>query len=134
METWYWRSSRASTDECRPGFSHGRAAVVLELRSRCNGPSPGVDCPPPVKRLWANTLDEEVPVRKSEALFGAVASAMREYNKRLSTHAVSQIIEDPPKEQVTRFIDLVHAADPSSLVTVFDEQVVDFLHQFIRVG
>jgi hypothetical protein len=80
------------------------------------------------------TLDEEVPIRESDVLIGAVAEAMREYNKRLSTHAVRQIMADPSKEQVARFIDLVHAADPSSLVNVLDEQVVDFLRQFMREG
>lgn len=65
---------------------------------------------------------------------GAVAEAMREYNKRLSTHAARQIMADPSKEQVARFIDLVQAADPSSLVNVLDEQVVDFLRQFMRAG
>ena len=80
------------------------------------------------------SLDDEVPRRQAEAVFGAVASAMREYNRRLGSHAVRRVLAEPSREQTDRFVDLVRVADPSALANVLDDQVVDFLRQFIRTA
>ena len=80
------------------------------------------------------SLDEEVPRRQAEAMLGTVASAMREYNRRLGSHAVRRVLAEPSREQIDRFVDLVRVADPSALANVLDDQVVDFLRQFIRTA
>ena len=78
------------------------------------------------------TLEDEMPRRDAEVLFGAVESAMRTYNRRLSSHSVRQILAHPTKEQLEQFINLVQVADPSALANVLDDEVIDFLRRFLR--
>ena len=77
-------------------------------------------------------LDEDVPHHDAETLFGAVDRAMREYNRRLGSYGVRQILAHPSKEQLDKFINLVQVADPSALANVLDDEVVEFLRQFMR--
>ena len=79
-------------------------------------------------------LDVEVPRRNATLLFGATETAMREYNRRLSSHAVRRILAHPTKEQLDRFVDVVQVADPSALANVLDDGVVEFLRQFLKSG
>ena len=57
---------------------------------------------------------------------------MREYNRRLGSYGVRQILAHPSKEQLDKFINLVQVADPSALANVLDDEVVEFLRQFMR--
>ena len=77
-------------------------------------------------------MGEETPRRDAESLFGAIEQAMREYNRRLSSHGVRQVLAQPTREQIDKFIDLLHVADPSALANVLDDEVVEFLRRFIR--
>ena len=79
-------------------------------------------------------LNEDPPVREAELLSGAVEKAMREYNHRLGSHSVRQVLAHPGKEQLQKFMDLVQVADPSSLANVMDDDVVEFLRGFLRDG
>ena len=79
-------------------------------------------------------LDEVVPRQEFSALSGAMERAMREYNRRLGSHAVRQVLAHPNKRQVDRFVDMLHVADPSALANVLDDEVVDFLRRFLRAG
>ena len=79
-------------------------------------------------------LGEDVPRRDPELLFGATESAMREYNRRLGSHAVRRILAHPTKEQLDRFVNLVQVADPSVLANVLDDEVVAFLRRFLTSG
>ncbi len=79
-------------------------------------------------------LDEDIPRREEELLFGAVERAMREYIRRLGSHGVRQVLAHPDKEQLEKFVNLVQVADPSSLANVLDDEVVGFLRQFLREG
>ena len=79
-------------------------------------------------------LHEDVPRRDPELLFGATESAMREYNRRLGSHAVRRILAHPTKEQLDRFVTLVQVADPSVLANVLDDDVVAFLRRFLTSG
>ena len=67
-----------------------------------------------------------------EMLFGAVERAMHEYNRRLGSYGVRQILAHPSREQLDKFINLVQVADPSALANVLDDEVVEFLRQFMR--
>ena len=78
------------------------------------------------------TLEDEIPRRDAEVLFGAVEGAMRTYNRRLSSHSVRQVLAHPTKEQLDQFINLVQVADLSALANVLDDEVVDFLRRFLR--
>ena len=77
-------------------------------------------------------LGESVSHRDAESLFGAIEQAMREYNRRLSSHGVRQVLANPTREQLDKFIDLLHVADPSVLANVLDDEVVEFLRRFLR--
>ena len=77
-------------------------------------------------------MDGDVPARDAELLFGATERAMHEYNRRLSSHSVRQILAHPTREQLDQFINLVQVADPSALVNVLEDEVVEFLRQFLR--
>ena len=77
-------------------------------------------------------LGESVPHRDAESLFGAIEQAMKEYNRRLSSHGVRQVLANPTREQLDKFIDLLHVADPSVLANVLDDEVVEFLRRFLR--
>ncbi len=77
-------------------------------------------------------LDEDISRHDVEMLFGAVERAMREYNRRLGSYGVRQILAHPSREQLDKFINLVQVADPSALANVLDDEVVEFLRQFMR--
>ena len=79
-------------------------------------------------------LEQGIPRGEVELLFGAADRAMREYNRRLGTQTVRQILAHPTKEQLDKFIDLVRVADPSALANVLDDPVVEFLRQFLSSG
>ena len=78
------------------------------------------------------TLEDEIPRRDAQVLYGAIDDAMRTYNQRLSSHSVRQVLAHPTKEQLEQFINLVQVADPSALANVLDDEVVDFLRRFLR--
>lgn len=76
-------------------------------------------------------MNVAIPHRSVEQLSGEVARALREYNRRLSTHSAMQILDRPTREQLDKFIELVQVADPSALANVLDDRVVEFLRQFL---
>jgi hypothetical protein len=76
-------------------------------------------------------LEDDVPRHMAAQLFGATARAMREYNRRLSSHAVRLTLAHPSKEQLDKFVGLVQVADPSALANVLDDSVVEFLRGFL---
>ena len=67
-------------------------------------------------------------------LFGALEEALREYNRILGSQAVRRVLANPTREQLDKFVDLVQVSDPSALANVLDDDVVDFLQQFLRDG
>ena len=77
-------------------------------------------------------IDETVPERQAQEVFGAMDASMREYNHRLSTQAVRQILADGSSEQMDKFISLIQVADPSSLENVLDADVITFLKGFMK--
>ena len=79
-------------------------------------------------------LNEDVPRRDFERLRGIVEGAMGEYNRRLSSISVRRVLASPTSEQLDKFIDLLHVADPSALANVLDDSVVEFLRGFLREG
>ena len=80
------------------------------------------------------TLAEDVPRHEAEALFGDTKRALREYNRRLGSHAVRRVLADPTRGQIDRFVELVQVADPSALAGVLDDEVVAFLRSFVTSG
>jgi hypothetical protein len=79
-------------------------------------------------------LDADIPRMDAETLFGAIERAMREYNRRLGSFAAHRVLAHPSKEQLDRFTNLVQVADPSALVNVLDDEVIEFLRQFLSNG
>ena len=80
------------------------------------------------------TFDVEISRREVETLFGYTEGAMREYNRRLSSHSIRQILAHPTREQLDKFVNLVQVSDPSALANVLDDEVVEFLRRFLRDG
>jgi hypothetical protein len=77
-------------------------------------------------------LNETVPQRQAQEIFGAMDASMREYNRRLSTQAVRQILADGSSQQMDKLIRLIQVADPSSLENVLDADVITFLKGFMK--
>ncbi len=78
------------------------------------------------------SLDEEVPRRQAENVMSDLESALREYNRRLSSEAATQVLAHPTREQLDRLIDLVHISDLSALSNILDDRVVEFLRGFVN--
>ena len=79
-------------------------------------------------------LSEESPARDFNRLIGAAELAMGEYNRRLSSIGVRQVLGHPTREQLDKFINLRHVMAPSALANVLDDEVVEFLLQFLKSG
>jgi hypothetical protein len=84
--------------------------------------------------LCSLSLDEEVPQRQAERIIADLDAALREYNRRLSSEAVTRILAHPTREQLDRFIDLMRVSDLTELANVLDERVVEFLRGFVSDG
>ena len=84
--------------------------------------------------LCSLSLDEEVPRRQAERIIADLDAALREYNRRLSSEAVTRILTHPTREQLDRFIDLMRVSDLTELANVLDERVVEFLRGFVSDG
>ena len=79
-------------------------------------------------------LNEDFPRRETALVLSDVEKAMREYNRLLSSEGVRRILAHPTSEQLDQFINLVQISDLSSLANVLDEDVVEFLRQFVDKG
>ena len=65
-------------------------------------------------------------------VLGDLERAMREYNRRLGSRAVRQILSDGSREQLDKFINIVQVSDLSALANVLDDEVVEFIRGLIR--
>ena len=67
---------------------------------------------------WGNQrkmpIDETAPEPDALEIFGPMDASMREYNRRLSVHAVRQLLADSASPQMDTLINLIQVADPSS--------------------
>ena len=79
-------------------------------------------------------LDEDIPDSAVGRLIGSAEAALREYNRRLGSRSVRQVLAQASKEQLDRYIDLLQVADPSALANVMDDEVMAFLRQFLTKG
>ena len=79
-------------------------------------------------------LSDEVPKGEAELLCRAAKRAMQEYNRRLSSRGVREILAHPAREPLDKFINLVQVSDLSALANVLDDDVVEFLRRFAKPG
>ena len=86
----------------------------------------------PVCSVCLLGMTDEAPHRDAEKVIGAVEDAFREYNRRLGSEGVRQVLADAGRDQLAKVIGLVHVADPSALANVLDDDVVDFLRGFMK--
>ncbi len=78
-------------------------------------------------------MDETMSSSKeAERVLRDLERAMREYNRRLGSKAVQQILTDQARGQLDRFIGIVQVSDISALSNVLDDNVVEFLRRFLR--
>ena len=77
-------------------------------------------------------LSESVPHLEAGLVLKGTESAMREYNRRLSSEGVRRILAQPTKDQLDKLISLGQISDFTALANVLDEEVVDFLRGFMR--
>ena len=56
------------------------------------------------------------------------------YSRRLGSHGARMVLASPTGEPLAKFVELVQVADPSALTQVLDDDVVDFLRQFLKGG
>lgn len=67
-----------------------------------------------------------------EAVMAEVERQLAEYNSRLSSVAVRELLSGQRPEEVEKLLKLNDAADLSALAGVLDGEVIDFLRQFLR--
>ena len=96
----------------------------------CAGAMPPLDVAPECQSCLL-PLAEDVPRRQAEILVADTETAMREHNRRLSSHSARRILAEPSREQLDKFIDLVHVGDLSALANVLDDEVMEFLRQYV---
>ena len=97
--------------------SHAEVDVSLEVAPYCD------HC--------ALLLDEAPPQRAVAAVVGGVETAMREYNRRLGSRVVHQVLANPSKEQLDKLMDLIQVSNMASLSNVPDEEVLEFLRSVV---
>jgi hypothetical protein len=74
----------------------------------------------------------EMPQQQSvAAVVGGTEAAMREYNRRLSSNLVHQVLANPSKEHLDKLMDLIQLGNLSSLSNVLDEEVLKFLRSLV---
>ena len=56
---------------------------------------------------------------------------MREYNRRLSSNLVRQVLANPSKEHLDKLMDLIQLGNLSFLSNVLDEEVLEFLRSLV---
>ena len=98
-------------------------------------------CSTAADQIWLETsprcqtcslgLDETVPRREADAAMDGVEMAMREYSRVLGSHGARMVLANPTSAQLTKFVELVQVADPSALADVLNDDVVEFLRQFL---
>jgi hypothetical protein len=76
-------------------------------------------------------LDDSPPQRAVAAVIGGTETAMREYNRRLSSSVVHKVLANPSKEQMEKLMDLIQVSNISSLSNVLDEEVLEFLRSLV---
>jgi hypothetical protein len=76
-------------------------------------------------------LQDGLQQSKANLLVLEIEKAMREWNRRLGSFGVRQVLAHPDEQQLDRFIRLVQVADPSALTNVLDAEVVEFLRKFV---
>ena len=76
-------------------------------------------------------LDDTPPQREVAAVVGGTETAMREYNRRLSSSMVHRVLANPSKEQMEKLMDLIQLSNISSLSSVLDEEVLEFLRNIV---
>ena len=105
---------------------------LLNSLRRCSADDNVVLDSVPYCRNCQLPLAEDVPAQAIDELFDAMDTAMREYNRRLSSQAVRRVLANQSKEQLDIFIDLLQVADPSALEYALDDDVIEFLREFMR--
>jgi hypothetical protein len=112
-----------------------RLEALLSSLASCDASEEGVSLEAaPVCERCLLPLSADIPHREVGLVLNDTARAMREYNRRLSSHGARRILAHPSKEPLDKFVALVQVADPSALANVLDDDVVDFLRQFLRSG
>ena len=76
-------------------------------------------------------LDETPQQQSVTAVVGGTEAAMREYNRRLSSNLVRQVLANPSKEHLDKLMDLIQLGNLSSLSNVLDEEVLEFLRSLV---
>jgi hypothetical protein len=122
-----------------PGFGEPVGAEVqsgyrdlLASLRRCGSEDSGDLGTAPFCQVCRLPLAEDVPADAVGELVDSMDTAMREYNRRLSSQAVRQVLANQSKEHLDTFISLLQVADPSALENALDDEVVEFLRQFMR--
>jgi len=77
-------------------------------------------------------LLSQPPQREADDLLKKLERALREQHRRLSTEAIHLILSRRGEARVDQFIKVIQTSDPSPLVNVLDEALVDFLRHLLQ--
>ena len=86
----------------------------------------------PVCRWCGLRLMDRVPQEETAAALQTLEEALVQQNRRLSTFAIHQILEQPDTALMDKFLRLARASDLDALADVLDDQVLAFLRTLLR--
>lgn len=77
-------------------------------------------------------LTEQPPTSQVEQLIKRLHQSLKQQCRRLSTRAITQILDQKRTERIDRFIKVVQASDLYSLVDIMDDEMMDFIRALLR--
>ena len=77
-------------------------------------------------------LMDRVPQEETAEALRTLEEALAQQNRRLSTFAIHQILEQPDTALMDKFLRLARASDLDALADVLDDQVLAFLRTLLR--
>jgi hypothetical protein len=76
-------------------------------------------------------LADEIP--DADSVAQRITEGMAEHGRRLASLAAGRILEQGDKPGLTKFLQLVQAGDAASIANVLDDEVAEFLREFVSV-
>jgi hypothetical protein len=109
-----------------PGEFESAAAAV----KTCPSPTPSDLSVAPVCARCALTLTDEMP--DGETITRKADATMAEHGHRLELAASGRVLRQDDKPSLALFLELVQAGDAAKIANVLDDEVFEFLRDFVR--
>jgi hypothetical protein len=116
-------------DPVAPGL-RGDFSLALNSVRTCPSPTQPDLSVDPVCAGCALTLTDELP--DGEAIAREADAAIAEHGRRLALAASGRVLMQDDKPSLALFLELVQAGDAAKIANVLDDEVFEFLRDFVR--